>query len=47
MYCKFCKEYIGFSENIICNNKDCVSFQTIIKKYGIKNILTLLKKNFF
>lgn len=46
MYCKFCKANLGFNDIIICDNKDCLLLDKIIKKYGIKKILKNININY-
>ena len=45
MNCRFCKEYLGFNDIVMCENKDCISLKIIMEKITIKRIVELLKEN--
>lgn len=45
MNCRVCKNYLGFNDNVICDNKDCIALKLIMEKLTIKKIVEILKKN--
>jgi hypothetical protein len=45
MNCRFCKEYLGFADNVICENKSCISLKIILEKISVRRIVEILKKN--
>jgi hypothetical protein len=45
MNCRFCKEYLGFNDNVLCKNKHCISLKIIMEKITIKKIVEILKEN--
>lgn len=44
MNCKFCKSYLGFNDNILCSNKDCIYLKIVLEKIGVKKIVFLIKE---
>lgn len=44
VYCKLCKEYVGF-EDTICDNRECRYLNKLIKELGLYNIYYILKNN--
>ncbi len=45
MNCRFCKEYLGFNDYVLCNNPSCISLKIIMDKITIEKIVEILKKN--
>ena len=45
MNCRFCKEYLGFNDIVMCENKACISLKIILEKISVKRIVEILKKN--
>lgn len=44
MNCKFCKSYLGFNDNILCSDKDCIYLKHILEKIGVKKLVSLIKE---
>ena len=45
MKCRICSEYLGFNDNVLCENKSCISLKIILEKISVKRIVEILKKN--
>ena len=43
MHCRFCKTYLGFNDNVICEDADCVFLKTMMVQFGVTNIANLLR----
>jgi len=44
MNCRFCKSYLGFNDNILCSDKDCIYLKIVLEKIGVKKIVSLIKE---
>ena len=45
MNCRFCKEYLGFNDNVLCQNPACISLKILMEKLTIEKIVEILKEN--
>lgn len=45
MKCRICSEYLGFNDNVLCENKSCVSLKIILEKISVRRIVEILKEN--
>jgi len=45
MNCRFCKEYIGFNDIVLCENPSCISLKILMEKLTIEKIVEILKEN--
>ncbi len=45
MNCRFCKEYLGFNDNVLCVNPSCISLKILMEKLTIEKIVEILKEN--
>lgn len=43
MNCRFCKCNLGFNDNILCDNPECIFLKEILKKQGVKKVVHLIK----
>ena len=44
MNCRFCKCNLGFNDNILCDNPECIFLKEILKKEGVKKVVHLIKQ---
>ena len=43
MHCRFCRNYLGFNDIVLCQNKDCEFLKKVIIKYGLTRLVRMIK----